>query len=245
MNYKIEISYDGSNYQGWQKQTNTKRTIQGIIEGKLQEIFKQRIEIHGSGRTDAGVHANGQVANFGVPEELFRSVFLERINSILPTDIKVNEIEKVNDKFHSRLSAISKEYIYQIDLREKADVFTRKYKYHYPYEIDCRKIKEASAYFIGTHDFRSFTSEKRQEKSCVRTIHDIKVERVENQLSIQIRGNGFLYNMVRIIVGTLLEVGKGDSKVSDINKIMEMKERVNAGETVPPNGLFLNKVFYR
>jgi pseudouridylate synthase I len=243
-NYKMQITYDGSNYHGWQKQENTKQTIQGILEKKLQEIFKQKLEIQGSGRTDAGTHANQQVANFHIQNEFVRDEFLKTINTILPDDIKVNEITKVDDKFHSRLSVVSKEYIYYIDLGEKADVFTRKYKYHYPHKIDCSKMEEAKKHFLGTHDFRSFTSDKRKEKSCIRTIYDIQIERERNQISVRIHGNGFLYNMVRIIVGTLLEVGRGSVEVSEIENIMEAKERINAGQTLPSNGLFLNKVFY-
>lgn len=246
-NYKMIVSYDGSSYNGWQRQGNTKATIQGTLEERLQQILQKPVEIHGSGRTDAGVHAYGQVANFYLIEPIEETKILEQLNKNLPEDIRIHLLDLVTSAFHSRLSAVSKEYLYFVDTKECPHVFTRKYKLHVPEKLDLGQMKEAASYLIGSHDFRSFTSDKRMEKSCIRTIQDIEIildEKAEEGFSIRVHGDGFLYNMVRIMVGTLLEVGGGKIDVIEMEEILKSKNRECAGKTAPAHGLFLKAVHY-
>lgn len=246
-NYKIVVSYDGGSYYGWQRQSNSKATIQGTLEEKMQQILQQPIEIHGSGRTDAGVHAYGQVANFYLENPIEEAKILERINKNLPEDIRIHLLELTEHTFHSRLSAVSKEYIYYVDTKERPHVFTRKYKWHVPEKLDLDGMNKAASYLIGRHDFRSFTSEKRRDKSCIRTIKELDIipdERPEEGVRILVHGSGFLHNMVRIIVGTLIEVGTGKIHECEMQEILKSKNRSCAGKTAPAHGLFLRKVYY-
>lgn len=242
-NYKIVVQYDGSKYNGWQRQGNTKNTIQERFENVLFEMCGAKVEIFSSGRTDAGVHAQAQTANFKCNTSMTCNEILDYLNKYLPQDIRVTNIEEANERFHSRLSAVSKTYQYSI-ATQKPDVFIRKYVYWADKIPDVSIMKKAAAEICGTHDFKGFSSVGRSKKSTVRTINSIYIETEKGIITITINGNGFLYNMVRIITGTLLEIGTGDKDISVIQEIFETKERQYAGATVPACGLKLMKVFY-
>lgn len=242
-NYKMVIAYDGSRYKGWQRQNLTNLTIQSILEQTVEQILGYPVEIDGSGRTDAGVHAAGQVASMKV-SGLLDETFLEDLNRLLPEDIRLMKLELVKGGFHARYSAKAKKYRYCIDLRKKPSVFTRRYTYHYPKEPDIRKMEQAAGYLIGTHDFSAFTDNKDEEKSKVRTIYEIKIQQNKMNLEMEFYGNGFMYHMVRILAGTLLEVGCGEKEPEEIPEILKSEERARAGFAVPARGLFLEKVYY-
>lgn len=243
-NYRITMQYDGSRYSGWQKQGNTTNTIQGKLESVLSKMTGSDIEVHGSGRTDAGVHALNQVANFKYRTNLNCREIQEYLNTYLPLDIRVLDVTEAAPRFHSRLNATKKHYRYIIDTNEIQDVFTRKYRTHFPVSYDIEAMKKAAAYLVGEHDFKSFCDNKRMKKSTVRTIEAIDFSVENGILTIDFTGNGFLYHMVRILTGTLLEVGEGKRKPEEIQKILQAKDRSIAGFTAPPQGLYLVKVFY-
>ena len=243
INYKMILQYDGSRYSGWQVQGNTEQTIQGKLQSVLEKMTGEEIEIHGSGRTDAGVHANGQVANMKVSGLLDES-FVGELNCLLPEDICVKEMELVPGSFHSRYSAKAKKYKYCIDTRKKPCVFTRRYTYHFTKELHLDDMKKAAEYLKGTHDFSAFTDNK-DEKSKVRTIYEIKIVKKGTRLEFEFYGTGFLYHMVRILTGTLLEVGCAEKSIEDIKMALEQKERELTGFLAPARGLFLEKVYYQ
>ena len=243
-NYKIIIQYDGSRYKGWQVQNSTNMTIQGKLQSVLSQITGQEIEVIGSGRTDAGVHAYGQVANFHVPNQFNAQEILDYLNQYLPMDIAVISIEEVDERFHARFHATRKTYAYRIHRSNIPNVFERKYMYTYTEPLDINVMKEAASILIGTHDFMSFCGNKKMKKSTVRTITNINIEEYENELRISYTGDGFLQQMIRILTGTLIEVGNGMKQVSDIHRILESRDRANAGYTVPAEGLSLQSVEY-
>lgn len=249
-NIKMIISYDGSRYNGWQKQGNTTNTIQRKIEEVLSKATNEEIEIYGSGRTDAGVHAIGQVLNFHTnfeiedEKKILGCTLKEYLNEYLPLDIRVLSAKRVSDRFHSRLNVKSKKYVYIIDNGEVANPFTRKYAYHYKKDLNLNLMEQGASFLIGEHDFFGFSSVKKTKKSTIRKISDITLEKKEEKIHIAIQGNGFLYNMVRIIVGTLLEVGEKKRPPEDVKRILAEKDRSLAGPTAPPNGLFLYGVDY-
>lgn len=242
-NYKLIFAYDGSRYKGWQKLGLGEKTIQGTIENAIGSLIGRKVEIHGSGRTDAGVHANGQVVNMKVQKAVPQS-FLEELNCKLPEDIRLLQIEQVSETFHARYSAVEKTYRYQVDLREKSNVFTRKYFCHFPQTLQVANMRKAAAYLIGTHDFSSFTDDKTSNKSKVRTVYEIQIFEKENEILFLYRGDGFLQHMVRILTGTLLEVGTGKRIPEEIKQILQKKERAAAGFMAPAKGLFLETVKY-
>ncbi|MDQ1143246.1 tRNA pseudouridine38-40 synthase [Bacillus sp. SORGH_AS 510] len=243
--YKCIISYDGSGFSGYQVQPN-KRTVQLELEAVLAKMHKgTTIKVSGSGRTDAGVHALGQVIHFDSPLPITEERWEIALNSMLPEDISVLSVEKVAKDFHSRFGAKGKEYRYKLYLSVKRDPFQRKFAYRYSYPLNLEAMKEASKYFLGTHDFTSFCSAKTEVEDKVRTIQAIDFLLEGDQLTIRFVGNGFLYNMVRILVGTLLEVGAGDRRPEDISAILEKKDRRFAGKTAPAHGLYLWGVFYQ
>lgn len=246
MNYRMQIQYDGTRYRGWQRQAATGDTIQGKLEAILTRRFGRNIEIDGASRTDAGVHALAQIANFHVaddeavePEELQKY-----INQYLPEDIVVTGVTAAGERFHSRLNATGKTYEYHL-LRDGAyNVFARKYAWQMTAPLDIVAMREAAGHILGSHDFRSFCTKAAKKKSTVRTIRLLEIYETKDEIIIEIAGNGFLYNMVRILVGTLVEVGLGLRSPGEIPEIIDKKERRYAGETAPACGLFLKQIYY-
>lgn len=244
INYKLVISYDGTRYSGWQVQGNTDRTIQGKLTAVLRKMTGEEIEVHGSGRTDGGVHAIGQVANFKTATEYEPDELRDMLNRYLPEDIVVLSAERVPERFHSRLSAVEKTYRYRIWTDRVPPVFERKYVTVMPEEFNVNAMKQAAGYLLGTHDFTSFCGNRHFKKSAVRTIYEIRFFQTEHELAIEVSGNGFLQNMMRILVGTLAEVGKGSRRPEDMTDILEGRSRKLAGITMPPQGLCLMSVSY-
>lgn len=242
-NIKITLEYDGTNYYGWQRQKGMK-TIQGEIEEALFVVTKERCEVTGSSRTDAGVHAKGFVANFKTNSKVPPNKFREALNVKLPNDIVILKSEKVEDEFHARYYAKGKTYEYYILNDEVPSALMRNQVYHYKYDLDIEEMKIAAKQFIGTHDFSAFKTQGSSVKGTIRTIFDVKVEKIEKIIKISVSGDGFLYNMVRIIVGTLINVGRGKTNSSSITEIINKKDRNLAGDCVPPNGLLLKEVYY-
>ena len=243
-NYKITLQYDGTRYNGWQRQGNTENTIQGKLNEIIGRYLGEEIDIAGSGRTDAGVHAYGQVANFKTKKCLDLDKFLVDINAYLPMDIRIVKAEYADERFHARLSAVSKTYEYVIDNGLVADVFARKYSYRVEEILDVEKMRTAAAFLIGTHDYRSFCGNKKFKKSSVRTVSDISITELDGRIKISFSGNGFLQNMVRIMAGTLIEVGLGKRTPNSMEDILKACSREAAGWMAPPEGLFLKEVVY-
>ena len=243
-NYRITVSYDGTRYNGWQRQGNTKNTIQEKFENVLLRMCGRNVEIFASGRTDAGVHASGQVANFKCDTDMSPLAIMDYLNKYLPEDIVVTEISEVDERFHSRLNAVSKTYEYRIAV-SKPDVFIRKYVFVTGEKPDVEKMRRAAEKLLGTHDFKGFSSVGRTKKSTVRTVNYIEISEDSGVITIRINGNGFLYNMVRILAGTLFEIGLGKMDESTIDEIFAEKEREKAGPTLPACGLKLTDVFYK
>ena len=244
INYKMVLQYDGSRYSGWQVQGNTEQTIQGKLQSVLEKMTEEEIEIHGSGRTDAGVHAMGQVANFKLQREYEPEEIKRYCNQYLPEDIVVLEVSEVPLRFHSRLNAVKKTYCYRIFLGEKPDVFRRKYVTPEAESLDITKMKAAVEELLGTHDFTSFCGNRHFKKSAVRTIYEIRIEEKKDELDIYFTGNGFLQNMVRILTGTLIEVGTGKREVREMKEILEGRNRSLAGPMAAAKGLVLMNVEY-
>jgi tRNA pseudouridine38-40 synthase len=243
-NFKIVLQYEGTKYQGWQKQESTRNTIQGKLERLLSRLVDAPVEIQASGRTDAGVHAYGQVANFHMDTDLEPEGLMRRINAYLPEDIGVISIEEVPPRFHSRLNAKGKTYVYRVLNSGIPHIFDRRYVYVYPEKLDVEAMRHAAAYLVGTHDFQAFTSAKKSKKSTVRTIDSIDIERRGEEIRFTFSGNGFLFHMVRILMGTLLEVGEGKRGPEEMEAILESGSRENAGPLVPACGLCLMEVRY-
>ena len=244
MNYKLTIQYDGSRYDGWQKQGNTENTIQGKLETLLARLTGESVELQGAGRTDAGVHALGQVASFRLDRERSPEQLLTELNRWLPEDIAVVRAETADPRFHARLSARGKIYRYSFRLGGVPDVFRRKYQYRVEEPLNLEAMAHAAALLTGTRDFRSFCSNRRYKKSTVRTVHSIELHREGSDLDLWFRGDGFLYHMVRILTGTLLEVGLGQRDPEDVPAILEARDRIAAGKTAPARGLTLVDVLY-
>lgn len=244
-NYRIVIQYDGTRYRGWQSQNSTDETIQGKIAAVLARLSGETVQVIGSGRTDAGVHAIGQVANFHMNGEYTTDEIRDYLNHYLPEDIAVNLVEEVDERFHSRYQAKDKTYLYRIHTGCVPEVFDRKYVYDYQTPLSVERMRQAAALLIGTHDFRSFCGNKKMKKSTVRTIYDIRIEELEQEIRIYYTGDGFLQNMIRILTGTLIEIGDGRRAPEDITGILEMQNREMAGYTAPACGLTLFSVSYQ
>lgn len=244
MNFKLTIQYDGTRYDGWQRQGNTDNTLQGRLEGVLSRMVGKPVEIQGAGRTDAGVHARGQVASVHLPEGYTPQKVQNYLNRYLPEDVAVVEVVEVGERFHARLSATGKEYRYHIRMGSVPDVFARKYQYRVEEPLDLAAMERAAGYLTGKHDFRSFCGNRRFKKSTVREVFHIGVEVCGSDLTLVYRGDGFLYNMVRILTGTLLEVGLGQRTPESMVDVLEAKERTAAGKTAPAQGLVLQEVYY-
>ncbi|MEH7413922.1 tRNA pseudouridine(38-40) synthase TruA [Neobacillus drentensis] len=242
--YKSIISYDGSGFSGYQIQPRS-RTVQSVLEAVLAKMHKgEQIKVSASGRTDAGVHAKGQVIHFDSPLSISEEKWETALNSLLPEDISILSILKVDSSFHARFDAIGKEYHYVLQLLKKRDPFHRNFSYQYPYDLNIEAMKEASRFFIGTHDFTSFCSARTEVEDKIRTIETIDFLLDNDFLTLRFVGNGFLYNMVRILTGTLLEVGSGKRRPEEMADILAKKDRRFAGKTAPAQGLYLWKVFY-
>lgn len=243
--YKCLIAYDGTEFAGYQVQPE-KRTVQSEFEAVLAQIHKGTVvKVTASGRTDSGVHAKGQVLHFESPLTFPTENWVKAFSALLPGDIIVLEVEVVSDDFHARFHTTGKEYRYFIDRSTLRDPFKRNYAYHYPYALDDEAIAEAISHLVGTHDFTSFCSAKTEVVDKVRTIQEITYKMIDGYLVFSFVGEGFLYNMVRILVGTLLEVGSGKIAPQDIIEILNKKDRSFAGKTAPGHGLYLWKVFYK
>lgn len=242
-NIKLTIEYDGSNYFGWQKQNN-KETIQETIERAILTVTGERSNLIGSSRTDTGVHAKGMVANFKTNSTIPSNKIKFALNNKLPDDIVIINSEEVSDDFHSRYNSKGKTYCYTIINRKDRLALGRNYSYQFKWDLDVEKMKSACKYFIGEHDFCAFMSSGSSVKTTVRTINELYIEDNNDEIKIFISANGFLYNMVRIIVGTLIMVGVGKISDVDIIDIIKSKDRTKAGACVPANGLILEKVYY-
>lgn len=246
-NIKIVLDYDGSKYKGWQKQNqkgSNVATIQDKIEKILSKMTGEEVQLIGCGRTDSGVHAQNYVANFKTNSIMSLEKIIEYINEYLPEDITIKDIREASGRFHSRFNVKAKTYEYTIDNNKFKNVFLRKYAWHIDNQLNLEEMRKASKYLLGTHDFKSFTSLKSKNKSTIRTINYIEILENKNIIKIKINGNGFLLNMVRIIVGTLVQVGIGNIKYEDIEKILESKERSKDSEKAPAHGLCLLELIY-
>ena len=242
-NLRLDICYDGTRYRGWQRLAGEENTIQGKLEQALSRILEEPVEITGSGRTDAGAHALGQVANFHCSSDLSCGQILSQLRRYLPEDIGIYSCQEVPDRFHARLNAVSKTYRYRIWNSELPCVLERRYVYRYPARLDLAAMCRAAEYFVGEHDFSAFCANRNFKKSTVRRIDSFRIERCGNEIQFTVTGNGFLYNMVRIMVGTLLEVGSGARSADEIGALFG-KKRDNAGVLVPAQGLCLMEVTY-
>jgi tRNA pseudouridine38-40 synthase len=243
-NIKLILEYDGTNYAGWQRQKNAV-TVQQTLEDTIEKLTGEKVETVGSSRTDSGVHARGFVCNFLTSSSIPTSSFREAINSKLPRDITVICSEEVPTEFHSRYSSTGKKYSYTILNRVQPPAIGRNYVYHYKHQLDVEAMKKACNYFIGTHDFSAFRSTGSSVKTSTRTITNAVVAKDSNKIIFYVEADGFLYNMVRIIVGTLIEVGTGKLDPENIKNIIDSKDRKKAGKTAPANGLCLEEVFYK
>ena len=243
-NIKLTIQYDGSRYKGFQRLKDNDNTIQGKIEDVLTRMTEEKIEIIGSGRTDMGVHAYKQVANFKTNSNLSVEKMNDYLYKYLPEDIVIKDICEVDDRFHARYNAKGKVYLYKINNSKYHDVFLRKHTTHVEKPLDIEAMKEASKYLIGEHDFTSFASSKSKKKSNVREIYSITINKNKEVIDIFVEGNGFLYNMVRIIVGALIDVGLHRKSPEDIKEMLERKDRSQASDTAPAKGLYLYSVKY-
>lgn len=264
-NYALFIQYDGSRYSGWQKQGNTDNTIQGKLEAVLSKALKRNVEIHGAGRTDAGVHAIAQVANFKCSDSEISEfvkhnknkvtslsgeeytdecIFIQKyFNDYLPLDIRITKVIKESERFHARLSAKKKHYRYSLCYGEYQDVFKRKYSAHLPGDYDLKRMKDSSKLFIGKHDFKCFCDNKHMKKSTVRNVTGIDINVESDEIIIDYYGDGFLYHMVRLMTGTLLQVGKGELSEKDVAAMLADKSDIKPG-LAPANGLLLVGVEY-
>ena len=258
MNYRLLIQYDGTRYNGWQRLKNNDNTIQGKIENVLTRLMKEPVEIIGASRTDAGVHARGQVANVHLNLEMPPEELQKYLNDYLPEDIEIIQVKVVSDHFHSRYNAGNKTYSYTIATKGRKEVFERKFIYHLESEgagsgsafqdmkrtpLNVQKMKEGAKLLVGEHNFQGFCA-KKMKKSTVRTLEKIEFTQKEGILRITYVGSGFLYHMVRILTGTLIEIGLGTRKIDSIKAVIATKDRSQAGYLVPAKGLCLEKIEY-
>ncbi len=243
MNYKLTLAYDGTRYRGWQRLPGDSRSIQGRIEAVLSRMEGRPVQIHGSSRTDAGVHALAQVASVQLSDDRVPDEIEDYVNRRLPFDIGVMAVEPAEPRFHARLTPSRKTYRYRVWASPDPCIFERRFCYCPERIPDERKMDEAARAFLGTHDFAAFHT-GRTKKSTVRTIFRAEVDRLGPELHFTVTGDGFLYNMVRIMAGTLLEIGWGDRPADDISRLLAGTERAAAGFTAPPQGLCLMEVRY-
>lgn len=246
--YKVTVKYDGTLFSGFQRQPG-KRTIEGVLTKQVNLMAKNPdppIVVYGSGRTDSGVHAFGQVIHFDFPYNLPTEAIYRGLNSMLPLDMEIMKVEKVASDFHARYDVSGKRYFYRVDLGEFLDPFKRNYTGHWKFPIDFNRVTEALPDFLGEHDFSSFVASGSTAKSNVRSIYEAtgKLDEAANELQLEFYGNGFLYNMVRIMVGVIVEIGSNRRSEHDIRRLYEVKDRNQARLTMPASGLYLKKVYY-
>ena len=242
-NLRLDICYDGTRYKGWQRLSGTDNTIQGKIETALSRMLGEPVEISGSGRTDAGVHAVGQVANFHCESRMDTAEILSGLRRYLPEDIGIYSCKEVSPRFHARLNAREKTYLYRIWNSENPCVFERKFVAQFPERLDIDAMREAAAHLCGEHDFAAFCGNPKFKKSTVRFVRSIAVDRCDDEIRISVTGNGFLHSMVRIIAGTLIEVGRHQRQPDSVPELFTGK-RADAGFLAPAQGLCLQEVFY-
>lgn len=241
---KLKIEYDGTNYHGWQIQKNA-ISVQEIIEKAISKLLGNEVGIVGCSRTDVGVHAYGQIAHFSTASTIPGDKFSYAMNNLLPSDIVIKQSEEVSEDFHSRYSATGKKYRYLIYNGSHASAIMRNRTYHVKPELDIEKMQRAAKYFVGEHDFAAFQATGGQVRSTVRKIFNMELQKKEdNIISIEVSGNGFLYNMVRIIAGTLVYVGMGKIDAYEIPMIIDSLDRTRAGKTAPAEGLYLMEIYY-
>lgn len=243
-NIKVILQYEGTRYQGWQRQESTGNTIQGKLEAALTKMCGKEVEVDGSGRTDGGVHALAQVANFHIETDKTPKEIMVYLNKYLPEDIAVVEAAEVSERFHSRLNAKGKTYCYRVLNSDIPHIFDRRYVYALPDALDMDAMRRAADILCGTHDYRAFTSNKRSKKSTVRTVDSIAIEKIGDEIRFTFKGNGFLYHMVRIMMGTLLEVGRHERDAAQVEWLLNEGTREEAGFLVPAKGLTLVEVHY-
>ena len=243
-NFRLTLCYDGSRYAGWQRQGNTDNTIAQKLETLLSRLLSQPVELAASGRTDAGVHARRQVCSFQAETELTSNIMLTELRKYLPEDIGALALEEASPRFHARLNCVEKCYVYRIWNSESPCVFERKYVYPWPGALDLAAMRRAAAMLRGTHDFAAFCTARGKKKSTVRTLKSIDFAREGEELRFVFTGDGFLYNMVRILTGTLLEVGSGQRSPESVLQALESLDRRQAGFTAPARGLTLWDVKY-
>lgn len=247
MNYRAVIQYEGTRYRGWQVQGNTDQTIQGKLEALLGRMAGEEVEVHGSGRTDGGVHAAGQVISFRCKTGRSPEEIRDYMNQYLPEDIAVLSVEEAAPRFHARLNAVRKTYVYTIWNSAVPNVFGRRFMTRVEKLLDAERMREAARYLCGTHDFCAFSSlnPKRFKKSTVRRLDEVRIEQEGSMIRIYFTGNGFLYHMVRILAGTLVEVGMGLKKPEDVEQMLASGSRADTGRLMPPEGLTLLCVEYQ
>lgn len=244
-NLKVCIAYNGTAYHGWQRQNNN-ITVQQVIEDRISKMLNRKVTINGCSRTDAGVHAREFYFSTAIDSTIPCDRFKAAMNSMLPDDIAVLSCEDADEDFHARFSAKGKEYVYLVNNAAQKNVFSQNLALFYPYKIDEQKLGDAAKLFIGEHDFAAFckAEAKQHLSSTVRTIYDFSVLRNGDFIEFRVSGNGFLHNMVRILVGTLIYLNEGKRSEADILESLKTGERETAGKTIPPCGLYLNRVFY-
>ena len=241
-NIALKLMYNGTAYHGW-KVKKRDVTVAGTLEKALSGLAGERIHLVGAGRTDAGVHASGQTASVVLSGAADDDFFTGEINRRLPEDIRILDAQLVKNGFHARKSAVGKAYEYYVDAGERPDVFRRRYCYHFPYSPDLDAMQKAARYLEGTHDFAGFT-DKRDETSTKRTIYAIMISRRDDLITFRFEGSGFMYHMVRILTGTLLEAGAGRRTPESVQDVLRTKDRGQAGFPAPARGLFLKEVWY-
>ncbi|OJF90319.1 tRNA pseudouridine(38-40) synthase TruA [Alkalibacterium sp. 20] len=243
-NIKMTIEYDGGRYLGWQRLGDSDKTIQGKIESVLSQLTKTEVEIVGSGRTDAGTHARAQIANFKTESSMDLGEMQKILIHNLPQDIIVKKLEEVPERFHSRYHTSGKQYSYYVLNHMIPSAFDRDYSFYFPEPLDIDKMQEACSKFIGRHDFIGYSALKKSKKTTVRTLENITIEKEGNMLHFTFTGEGFLHKMVRIIMGTILDIGAGTMDLDVIDDVFQSGVRSDGGRTVPSQGLFLDEVYY-
>ena len=242
-NIRLDVCYDGTRYKGWQRLSGVDNTIQGKLEQTLSRILGEEIEVSGTGRTDAGAHAQGQVVSFHTGSTMPCEEILQQLRRYLPEDIGIYSCKEATPRFHARLNAVTKTYRYRVWNSAAPCVFDRRFVYAFDQALDMQKMQEAAVLFLGEHDFSAFCANKKMKKSTIRRIDSLQIQRVGEEIHFAVTGNGFLYNMVRILVGTLLEVGMGHREPDSIPALFGAK-REEAGFLVPAQGLCLMEVTY-